>query len=282
MRDIQKILFPTDFSETAQNAFRYALLLTNHINASINVAHVVYPEYEGMDIPVMAAQATRQKVEVTQELLKSFVENGMTQVLQQLDHAPDIPVDVEIGGPVASITSVAERDNVDLIIVGTRAKHNFWEKAFGSVTTGLIGGAPCHVLVVPEEAEFSPIKTIAYATDLVEEDTENIVAVTKLMQGFKPEMHVLHIDNGDKDALEMDDLENYFANQHPEMNLTFHQSTDDSVVEGINRFLKNHEVDMLVMYAPSRTVFQQLFHQSQTKKMAYRTEVPLLIFKDND
>jgi len=280
MKDIQKILFPTDFSETAQNAFRYALLLTNNIDASINVAHVVYPEYEGMDIPVMAAQATRQKVEVTQELLKSFVENGMTQVLQQLDHAPDIPVDVEIGGPVASITSVAERDDTDLIIVGTKAKHNFWEKAFGSVTTGLIGGAPCHVLVVPEEAEFTPIKKIAYATDLVQEDTENIVAVTQLLQGFAPEIHVLHIDNGDKDALEMSELEDYFAENHADMDITFHQSTDDSVVEGINGFLKRHDVDMLVMYAPNRTVFEKLFHQSQTKKMAYRTEVPLLIYKE--
>lgn len=279
MKDIQKILFPTDFSDTAQNAFRYALLLADNIQAAVQVTHVIYPEYEGMDIPIMAAQATQEKVEAMREVIQSFVDAGMTQVLEQLQHAPVIPANVEIGGPVSSISAVAERDEVDLIVVGTREKHNVLQKTFGSVTTGVIQNAPCHVLVVPENASFKPIKTIVYATDLLDDDARNIEEIAQLTQQFKPEFHVVHIETEKEEDLKMEELENHFASKMPTLDITFYKSTGDSVADSLNNFIKNHEVDLLVMYSPQRNIFERIFHQSQTNRMAYRTEIPLFVYK---
>jgi nucleotide-binding universal stress UspA family protein len=78
----------------------------------------------------------------------------------------------------------------------------------------------------------------------------------------------------------MGELENYFAKKMPTMEITFYESTGDSVSEGINNFMQHHKVDLLVMYAPQRNIFERLFHQSQTKRMVYLTEVPLFVYKE--
>ncbi|MFZ4427736.1 MAG: universal stress protein, partial [Saprospiraceae bacterium] len=63
MRKIHRILFPTDFSEAAQNAFRYCRSLADALSAEIFVLHVVYPEYELLDLPVLATKATHDKID---------------------------------------------------------------------------------------------------------------------------------------------------------------------------------------------------------------------------
>lgn len=97
MSKIHKIFFPSDFSETAQNAFRYCLLLADAYGAEIHLLHVVYPEYEMLDLPVMSVKATRDKIEFAQSALSSFTELTLSQVREQytLNHIPQVEQEVE-------------------------------------------------------------------------------------------------------------------------------------------------------------------------------------------
>ena len=49
MKEINKILVPTDFSETASHAFRYALWFADQVDANLQLLHVIYPEAEPLD-----------------------------------------------------------------------------------------------------------------------------------------------------------------------------------------------------------------------------------------
>ena len=60
MQTIKRILFPTDFSAASQNAFRHCILVADKYGADIQMLHVIFPEYEALDLPVMAAQATKE------------------------------------------------------------------------------------------------------------------------------------------------------------------------------------------------------------------------------
>ena len=51
------------------------------------------------------------------------------------------------------------------------------------------------------------------------------------------------------------------------------------VVENINDFIDLYEIDLLAMFQPHRTFFENLFHHSTTKEMALKTHVPLLVLK---
>ncbi|MFN7117339.1 MAG: universal stress protein [Saprospiraceae bacterium] len=282
MKTINRILFPTDFSETAKNAFRYCLSVADAYEANIQLLHVVYPEYQVMDVPVMAMQATQDKVEAAKTLLQSFVDLALVQVQAggPLRYVPAIKSDVEVGDPVSVITKIAQRDSADMIIMGTRGEHNALDRFFGSVTTGVVERAHCSVWVIPEQAIYNSIDIAAYATDLKDADPYHIWKASQLLDPFHPILHCVHVSsNGQNGQMNMNDIELFFATNAPALQINFHQLQGKSVTESLEEFTDTHDVDVLVMYAPHHTFLERLFSPSQTKQMTLRTHIPLLLYK---
>lgn len=282
MKTINKILFPTDFSEVAKNAFRYCLRLADEYEANIQLLHVVYPEYQVMDVPVMAMQATEDKVEGAKVLLQSFVDVALLQAQagQPLRHVPVIKSEVEVGDPITVISRIAKREEVDMIVMGTRGEHNTLDRLFGSVTTGVVERAHCSVWVIPEEANYDRIDIAAYATDLRDADPYHIWKASQLLDPFHPILHCVHVSsNGQNGHANMNDLEVFFATNAPTLQINFHQLRGSSVSETLEEFSDTHDVDVLVMYAPNHTFMERLFSPSETKRMALRTHIPLLLYK---
>lgn len=284
MKAIKKILLPTDFSETAQNAFRYCLQVADIYQAEIELLHVIYPEYQAMDIPVMAAKAMQDKVETAKEVIQEFVDLGITQVqaTRQLRSVPSIRSEILIGNPVAVIKDIAKRDHADLIIMGTREKHNALDKTFGSVTTGVIEHAPCPVWVIPGEANYEDIDIIAYATELNESEPYHIWKATQVLEPFHPLLHCVHVGNGASTDAKMADIELFFTQNAPALQVNFHNAKGASITDSLEEFAENHDVDVLIMYAPHHNLWQRIFQQSITKTMALQTKIPILFYKTEE
>ncbi len=280
MKEIKKILFPTDFSPTAQNAFRYALQFADLYDASIQLLNVVHPEYEGIDIPVMSASITQTKFAASEEAIKAFIDFGLAQVGEKIKQVPVTNTKIEIGGPSILIRNVAKEMEADLIIMGTKETHHVLERIFGSVTTDVIGNAPCHVLVIPEKAVFHRMKKVLYATDFSEASAFHIWNAIRLLQKFQAEYHILHVDRGTETTLSLEDLSGFLAQNAPDLDLTFHVSSGDDVTENLENFLHTHDMDLLVMHAPNRGLIEKMFHKSATKHMVLHTETPLLIYRE--
>ena len=282
MEAIQKILFPTDFSPAAQNAFRYCLKLADAFKAEIQLLHVIYPQYEMLDLPVMATRAMQDKADVAKNVMQSFVEFGLaqSQMSGQLSHVPVIRHEVELGSPAGIINAIAKRDDVDIIVMGTKGEHNLLEKLFGSVTTEVIKNAPCSIWVVPEHSRYEQIQIAAYATNLNEADPYHIWKVCQLLDPFSPIMHCIHVNANDslEEAMDFSDFGKFFEYHAPTLQINFH-ALKGSIVNSVQEFSDNHDVDLLVMYAPHHGLFEQVFHKSQTRRMAFQTSIPLLLFR---
>lgn len=280
---IEKILVPTDFSKPAQQAFRHALYLADLWNAEIHLLHAVYPEYTTTDIPVMSAKATRDKLQFAESALKSFIDIGITQlqVNYSLKNLPSIKSVVELGSPVGTINRKATEFEVDLIIMGTKGEHNTLEKTFGSVTTGVIEGAPCSVWIVPEDAPLREIRQAVYAAELTESDPFYFWEATRLLKPQSPELHILHVKNGAPSAtdISMDDLKSVFMDQAPDTNIRFEERQSHQVIEELESYIDDEQIDLLIMFAPPHSILNRLVHRSKTKRMAMETHVPLLLIK---
>ena len=79
-----KVLFPTDFSESAQNAYQHALLFADHTGADLLVLHVVYPVADTIDIPVVAGEVIQEQVNAAREVMKEFLSYGESKVSVKL------------------------------------------------------------------------------------------------------------------------------------------------------------------------------------------------------
>ena len=139
-------------------------------------------EAEPMDFPVMVAQVTQKRVDLAKEVMQTFVQRGLAQITtgQHLSRVPTIESEVEVGIPVQLITKTAAEEEMDLIVMGTKGEHNRLEKLFGSITTGTIRRAECPVWVIPEKAIFKDVRSVAYATDLQENDPYHIWQATQI------------------------------------------------------------------------------------------------------
>ena len=282
MSQVKKILFPTDFSPTAQNAFKHCLILADYYQAKIEVLHVVFPEYAAMDVPVVSMATTREKVDAAIPVMHSFLELGLsqTQALYTFQAIPRVEEKVEIGIAVGTIVKMANEHDADLIMMGTKGSHNTLEKAFGSVSTGVIEQAQCPVMLIPEFAQWKPTHIVAYATDLSESDPYHFWKAAEMLTPFHPLLHVINIHKGDAhDQIAIDELKKIFSDNTPAVQISFHQEKHDSIATGLEEFVDNYGVDLLVMYSPHRSWVERWFHHSQTRDVAFTTRIPLLVIK---
>lgn len=276
-----KILVPTDFSECAENALAYAYCLADKIDATIEVLHIATFETPPLDYPSFVAVATDEKITMARGKMNQTIESIRKNVSPLLNFFPDVETDIEVGIPDAKIIEVALRDKVDFIIMGTQGENSVWDRFLGSTTADVLKFAECPVLVIPEKAKFREEMVIGYATDFAAADPFEIWKASKLLQPFQSKVIAVHLNNK-KQYLEDEiaEMEAFFKENAPAIDISFHCIFTEDMVEDLNVFIDNHNIATMVMFKPKRNFFERLFHKSFTKKMAMHAEVPLLILNE--
>ena len=283
MKKISKILFPTDFSETAINAFRYALWFADRCQATLDVWHFVTPEFEPIDFPVVSGELTHQKSEAAKVVMDSFVKTGLRNVQEdhEMSGIPEINTHVEIEASPKNLAEKADESGMDLIIMGTQGKHNTLEKFMGSVSSATIRKSACPVLVIPPGTDVDKMHNVAYATKLSEGDSYYIWSLTKLLSAWNPNIKVVNIleESFDREPISIDDISEFFKDVNTTGEITFHSMIGEDHSELLERFTENNDIDLLVMYRPERNWFERIFHKSLTKEVVLDLKIPLLILK---
>ncbi len=283
MKIIHNILVPTDFSACAEKAFQFSLKLAEKWKAAIKLLHIVSPDYSVTDLPTLVDTATKEKIEVALQLLKGFKVNGISKAEATIQEMPKVTEDIKVSGlPYAAISTIAEEGDFDLILMGTNDYHSAWESAFGTNAVSVVKQAQCHVLVVPELAEFKGFPQVGFAADLHETDPYHLYKVCKMMEPFHSIIRCVHIvKKGESDdaKLRIEELEAFFVNNPIALQMTFHTFEEASIETGLEDFANEWNLDLLVMSSPHRDVFSRLFHKSMTKQMALHSKAPLLVLK---
>ena len=131
------ILAPTDGSETAGKAVREAAELARTFDATLHVIYVV-----DVDQKYPLAGST--------DLLEEGLRAEATDLFESIAaEAPDVDLvtSIEAGAPAGSILEYVERNDVDLIVIGTHGRSGIDRYLLGSVTQRVTRQAPCSVLV---------------------------------------------------------------------------------------------------------------------------------------
>lgn len=142
MKDkIQKILLPIDGSESSVKALEMAISLTNTVGGQLTVLEVV--EDFG-PLPGYYEDAPSGK-----NRANWISEQRFEKVHPQLDESKiDWKRQVIEGYPAEKICEIAEKDEYDLIIIGSRGLSVVGRFFLGSVSDRVIHHAPCSVMVV--------------------------------------------------------------------------------------------------------------------------------------
>ncbi len=276
---MKKILVPTDFSLNADKAVSFAVELAKIANAEIvlvNISSLLDAPFREITIlekkynlpPVEAAQAELA-------IIKKELEESSGIIIHTYVYA---------GGIAASILLAAEENNADLIIMGTLGDAAFKEKLFGSITASVIGKTSIPVLAVPLLSEWVELKNILLAVNHFEEDPGLANPAIELASLFNATVFTAVFTDEDT-AMAVDYIENSTAvNEYEEKLQSMYKDTKiepeklvgHTFEDTIDSFIKEKNIDLLVMFTHKRSLVGSLFNRSMTKKMSYHTNIPLL------
>lgn len=278
---MKKILFPTDFSEAANNAFIYALNLADKLNASILTLHsYTLPDvgtavgftlpghlkefYDSIDI-----NEFENFKSALPALRKIADDNGFDQI--DIKHALESGLD-----STSTILEVAERENVDFIVMGTKGAKGLKEIFVGTHAAKVMESANCPVLIVPSKANFDgKLDKIAVTTEFAKDEEQALRKVLDFSQALGTHTECINVDLFH--THQYYDRMAFWKKQFPEyQNLSFKVLEGNELESTIMKYLVDNEIDLLVMLTHKRTFIEDLFHYSITKKMAYHSTVPIM------
>jgi len=146
-----RILVPTDFSETADAALAYAKELATTLGASLHLVHVFADPY------AVAAGAPDVYAAIPADARERALEEVRERLLERLDVNEEARFRGSRGvvrGLIAPhIVEYARNQDIDLIIMGTHGRRGVAHLLLGSVAEHVVRTAGCPVLTVRPTGE---------------------------------------------------------------------------------------------------------------------------------
>lgn len=279
---MKKILFPTDFSDNALHASKYASMLAKRLNAKIIMLHIYSnPVFTEFQLPY-TVQNFEDKVRENED---KFLNDFAKKFLNETGFATELLTKVNEYGttPGDDIVVFAKNQKVDFIVMGTKGASGYFEKLLGTNAQSVMNKSDCPVWIIPEDANLSYPELIMYAADYKEDEilaTNTIIEITKPL-GIK--YKVVHI----RDYFEMnvvqsvkeiaDDLKDRFEGQEIE----FKNLNRTSVIEALETYIQTIKPDVLSLAVHDKSFLSKIFDTSITKHFVQQAKLPLLTFRKN-
>jgi nucleotide-binding universal stress UspA family protein len=142
---IQRILVPTDFSEPAEAALRYARALAGEFGSTLHLMHVVPEPYV---YPWGTEVSTLPLVDLLTQSEKQAGERLKTLVDETGAMKGRVKTATAIGTPVDRILQYQADEGIDLIVMGTHGRGAVGHLLLGSVAERIVRRSPVPVLTV--------------------------------------------------------------------------------------------------------------------------------------
>jgi len=271
---VKTILVPTDFSDKANRAIDYAVLIAAKSKARIVLLHVIElpygtnlqqekirKEYEKVSKPSLKAAEQRVKIGLKGARVK--VEGLM-----------------RMGAPVTTIVQMANELQVDLICMGNRITSGLRRFVFDTTTSGVIDLTSCPVLATTSKLPEVKLERMLFATDFKENDLHILKKATDLAREFKSFIYVLHIRTKPSfdEKLRCIGFETLTRKVVDYKNLHFKQFQSSDVEEGFDKAIAEIYPDLIILTHQNRSFFDAVFGSNVVDDLVYRAEIPVLVY----
>lgn len=271
---MKNILVATDFTPASTNALLYAVNLARPFATKVILYHAYLTENYIPDFAILPGQDNLY--EQCNTLLKQQVE--------ELDPLDKLIVETvcEPGIAAESIINAATRFNASLIITGMKRHGKAYRKIFGTTALNVCRHASMPVIVVPENAGYQRIKTIAMASDLVVHHNAALFDPLKEIAGkFHAEVFVVSVfkqgEQADSGQTETAISINW---ELKELSPGYQFIENDSIADALEKFVYANDVNLLAMVAHPHSLVEKLFVKSSIKELLFKSNVPLLVLAD--
>jgi nucleotide-binding universal stress UspA family protein len=238
MLAIKKILFPTDFSSNADRALAHAVRLANFDSGEVIVHHVVETYFEKHP-----HWATLFDLHELQKFMDMYVETNVAESIPKDNSKVRVRSVISKGKPAEEITALAEREMVDLVVMGS---------AKGVISNHVVRMTNRPVLAVSSmrpytRADEHQIKKIVVATDFSEHSRKVIQYAFDLKAAFDATIYMLYVIENSR-AIEFAVRQRHFTGTIDKMR---EWATNQLINLTPTEFIDDPKVIRLVEYGPA-------------------------------
>lgn len=280
---MRAILFPTDFSDIAANAFVYALHIAQSIDAKIFVlytylepvlsaTHGGQPELLGDTYQsIELSQFERYKTK-SQELKAIAIEHKMSDV--------DLVFLFEQGPVAAVVKRIVERDRIHVVVMGTHGESGFLSKLIGSNTVSVIRSIKNPILAVPPHAQYQGIKRVVFTTLFKDRDRRALKEMLLMSKAVGAKIDCLHVLQATQVSDVLASTEKWQQEFHSEEIEYVLLDEVESVENTIANYIIENNIDILGVIKRNRSFFDRLFRSSISNQLTFHSKVPILVFHE--
>ena len=277
---MKTILIPTDFSECANNALRFAAFMAKKTGARLNLVHVpdvpaVGPlgSSEGTvdDVPYMMHVLKVTKVKMKKLLTLPFMKN--VEVVQN----------IEIGNVTESILKAAQKHKADLIVMGTHGAKGLQEILIGSTAEKVVRNSQIPVITIKDEILNPHVDKIVYATDLSDEFEAVFPEVKRVAKLLGAKIEVvkvvtrLEFESTKKTQRLITKLKRKFNEADFSVSVYY----DYNKQQGIRSFAHSVQADLIALGTHGRHGLSRFFNGSVAEDLVNHSSLPVLTINLN-
>lgn len=278
---MRKIVIPTDFSENAFNALKYAAELFKYERSEFYILHAY------------ADQVYNTEGLLTQELMDEFKETTKKISDTELEKIKDRISELfpnprhrfhtisAFGMLIDEVNDLVDRENADIIITSTRGKTNDRKMTFGSNTLQIIKYVQCPVLSIPESHEYSDPKKILFPTNyLLPYQKRELKLVGELARAFCTEVHMLYVSKFPLDSFRQKDNQQAIKEQFYDVKLIYHQEKELEKTQAILKSIEDLNVDLLILVNSRHSYLENILYKSTVDHIGLHPKIPFLVLQN--
>ncbi len=281
---MKRILIPTDFSNNAWNAIRYAMRLFQHQEVDFFLLNTYTPVIPSSRFMAPMVNGVRME-----DAVRSSSENGLTNTIQKIQEEFNNPKHhfetISSFNLLADeVKDVVDNYEIDLIVTGTKGASGMDEVFMGSNTVRIIKSTKkCPILAIPQHFEFLAPSEIAFATDFNRfYSLTELLPLIELAQSFKATIRIVHVQYEIKALTELQQFNlNMLRKYLGEVEHYIHTVSElNSVSHTLEVFSQELDIHLLAMLHYQHSYMEKMTREPIVKRTAFHTQIPLLVIPE--
>src|SRR5690554_3661 len=270
------IVVPTDFSNNALVAAKYALQFAAQQDYEVHLLHAYQPFTSAFQNP-RAMQKDESKIrEQAEAEMRGFLGKlGTTE-------ASKISSSITQGTLVDSLTQFVKDQTVGLIIMGTHGASGTRKDVLGSNTYDVAKSSPVPLIVVPEHVTEFRMDKAVFFTDYQASDKQTLQAFKDVVSGRPVPCTLIHIvPKSNQDTQQDGKLDDWKQQLKAETGYDLLHSEiarDREKLARVNVIIDDLAADLSILtLVGGRGFFEKLFHKSLARQIILNPKRPVLL-----
>ncbi len=278
---MRKILIPTDFSENAMNALRYGIDLFKYEISEFYFMHAYQDE-----IYADEASLTRETLDKAKDEVGKKSNEQLQAVLKKAnEYSPNPRHTYKVVSSnsllLDEVDRIVDEENIDIIVMGTRGKTNDKNLTFGSHTLQIIKYVQCPVLAIPEGYKYTQPKHILFPTNyLIPYKRRELKLLCEIAAPYRAVIDMLYISKAKKISMRQEDNQNFIKETLCKSVINFKVINSKDIVNTIYKYIKDHNIDMLVMVNTRHSFLENIIFKSSIDKLTLNLDIPFLALQN--